>query len=403
MDRAESMMTSGVRARAQRYAKAPERFSHVWDESADAVPIGKHRSSAPPSASAEAPAEKVRAENPYRVRESMARTASRRVPKGQTIPPRGSRTAAKGSKQENAAPGAHIPQHKWRNPYADADIPTRGGTLLGEDTMSESERVDAYRRAMRRKLFVKVRRIGGTCLIACLFLVCALLLVYKLFYVVGDITVVGTSLYPPETILEASGVASGDNLYSFSSRVVQESVTLHCPYVRALSVDRKAPNAVHFTVTEDEAVFCAYIYGELRALSPTLRVLDAVDADTAAQQGLIRLCLPAVDKAVAGRVVALENVRSERIIREITAAVLASTLSDRITAVDLREPHSLRMICDGQYLLLFGDTKDVGMKLKIADAVMADELFSSAIKAQIDLSDTGETSVVLDDQTDLSW
>lgn len=420
MDRAEAITRNSVRDRAQRYSKAPDRLARVWDDTADAVPIGKKRSSAPTRAPT-AETRTSRAGNPYRVRDSMARAGKKSTVQGipctGTSPPRADTAAASDAprvKPRNTVPGgaqtaaksaATSAERRKRAPGygTEKEIPQRVEEILNEDTMSDSERVVTYRRAVRRKLLVRLRRIGAACLIASIFLVGALFLVYKLFYVIDDITLTGASLYPPETILEATGVSEGANLYSFSSRKVQNRVTLQYPYVRSLTVDREAPNTVHFTVTEDQAVFCAYIYGELRALSPTLRVLDRISEEHASEQGLIRLCLPAVDEAIAGRVLTLENERSARMIRDVASTVLSSALAERITAIDLTESHTLRMVCDGQYLLHFGDTQNVGTKLKIASAVMEDSLFSTAVKAQIDLTSLDETSVVLDDQLDLNW
>ncbi|MBQ8747234.1 MAG: FtsQ-type POTRA domain-containing protein [Clostridia bacterium] len=411
MDRAETITRNSVRDRAQRYSKSPDRIARVWDDSMDAVPIGKKRS----SASERAPTEKTRTggriENPYRVRESMAR-AGKKHAAAQDMPRDGTSRQPRGRVRTDAEK-ARVKQSAQTQPRAgerpghrsehSTEIPRRFEDILREDTMSDTERVQAYQRAVRQKTFARLRRVGLAVLIGVVFLVCALVLVYKLAYVVNDITVTGASLYSPETILDAAGVEEGQNLYSFSSRVVQNRVTLHCPYVRSLHVDRQAPDTVYFAVTEDEATFSAYIYGELRALSPSLRVLDSVTEDEAAANGLIRLCLPAVNQAVAGRVIVFENERGARMIRDIAAAVLASPLSDRITAVDLTDAHTLRMVCDGQFLLNFGDTKDVAVKLKIASAVLQDSLFSTAVKAQIDLTATDETSVVLDDQLDLNW
>ncbi len=421
MDRVESIARNSVRDRAQRYSKAPDRLARVWDDTADAVPIGKKRSSAPargPTAEAQT---STRSSNPYRVRDSMARAGKKSTvqgaPRAGTSPPRADTSSAADMsrvKPHTAAQSGARTAAKEAPPFADRrkraygeaaekEVPRRIEDVLREDTMSDSERVEAYRRAVRRKLLVRLRRIGAAGLIACVFLIGALLLVYKLFYVIDDITLTGTSLYAPETILKATGVSEGANLYSFSSRIVQDRVTLRHPYVRSLAVDREAPDTVHFTVSEDEAVFCAYIYGELRAISPTLRVLDRISEEYASEQGLIRLCLPAVEEAIAGRVLTFANERNARMIREIVSTVLSSALTERITAIDLTESHTLRMVCDGQYLLHFGDTQNIATKLKIASAVMEDSLFSTAVKAQIDLTSLDETSVVLDDQLDLDW
>ena len=76
-------------------------------------------------------------------------------------------------------------------------------------------------------------------------------------------------------------------------------------------------------------------------------------------------------------------------------------LSERITSVDLRNPYQVSMVADKRFLLEFGSNTDLGIKMKVASAVLADELFKTDVKAQIDLSVSDSTSVILDNQLDL--
>ena len=136
---------------------------------------------------------------------------------------------------------------------------------------------------------------------------------------------------------------------------------------------------------------------------PSLRVLEPISEEEAQGRGLIRLCLPAVEEAISGRVLRFADERYNELIAQITTATLSCNLRQRITVIDLRRLHALQMICDGQYLLKLGEVAEIDMKLKVANAVMADTLFCSSVKAQIDLTLSGETSVVLDNQLDLDW
>lgn len=388
MNHMEPRVGFSVRDRAQKFEKNKSRIARTWDEGADAVPMPKRRVERE-AAKAAAPLEK-RTSNPYRVRESMAkaseaRAAARRASTDGTSPPSG------------AAP----PRTKKRT--ASRREPIRTENEYRGIPLDDAQRVSEYRRAVRKKLAHSVMRVAAAVLIVCVCLVCALGIVYKSFYVIDDVSVEGATLYGAGDILEASGIRSGANLYSFSSRIAEENITLHCPYVREVSVDRTAPGGVRLTVSEDSAAFYAELYGETRALSPSLRVLEPISEAEAQGQGLIRLCLPAVEEAISGRVLRFADERYEELIAQITTATLSCNLRQRITVIDLRKLHALQMICDGQYLLKLGEVAEIDMKLKVANAVMADTLFCSSVKAQIDLTLSGETSVVLDNQLDLEW
>lgn len=384
-----------VRDRAGRYAKTAP--THDFDETIDAVPVGRRREKIRMAETADPAPRRVPGNNPYRVRDRMAKESAKRVVADEAILKKQTPTLKKAQSAKASPP----PLTRQSLSGAEPDPRYNTDEIFLDETLCEDERVLAYRRAVRQKLMIQVRRISTAVVMMGIFALAAFAIVYKTMYVISDITVEGTSRYTADEIIGASSVSSGDNLYSFSSRIAEENVTFHCPYVRALDVRRSAPSKVTFTVVEDEPRFYADFYGETRALSASLRVLGTVDPSAAAESGLIRLRLPSVESAMAGRILVFENERNSASMRDVLGMVLASDLKSRITTVDLRSMAELKMVCDDRYLLTFGGAEDVQIKLKIANAVMKDNLFYGNIRAEIDLTTTGTTSVVLDNQLDL--
>ena len=76
--------------------------------------------------------------------------------------------------------------------------------------------------------------------------------------------------------------------------------------------------------------------------------------------------------------------------------MISSELDGRIGVIDLRDRFSLTMECDGKYLLSFGTYDDCPTRLRVAAAVLKDEMFESANKAKLDLSNISETKVTVD-------
>jgi len=384
----------GVQERAKRYDGAARRRPAAQVVGDDAIPLRQKRKALPTAVEAEASA---RPASPYRVRDAAARYAQASARKRREAAPSASpppeargrprRTAntAAGERRRGAAP----------DPRMNTDEIFIGGAERDE------RRREAYRLAQRKKAAYRFRRTSGIIVIMSALLLLVMFLVYKFFFVVKSITVSGTELYSYDEILAAAKLDENVHLYSFSSRVTRENITLHCPYVSDLDVTRYPTDTVHFQLTEDTAVFYADLYGEIRALSGTLRVLDPIDKEDAAAMGLIRLRLPAVEQAVAGRTLLFSEERYDRRIRDAVSQLVMAPLSERVTAVDLRAPYSLYVVCDGKYRIDFGDGEDMSAKLRIAQAVLSDSLFEAGIKADIDVSTTGSTSVILDDQIDL--
>ncbi len=265
----------------------------------------------------------------------------------------------------------------------------------------EKKRVEAYQRASqgrrRRKLreaLISVALVFGVFVVLCV-------VAYQLLFVIRNLDAIGSSQYTTEEILAACGVDAGDHLYSFSSRVVQEKIMLQCPYVAAVDVQRTPPGTIVFSIEEETPMYYAEFYGEFWEISASLRMLDPISKTDAEEQGLIKLKLPQIQEAVSGQKIVFSNERSDTYMQTVLDALANSDLSGRISMVDLRSAHDIAMVCDAKYKLLFGNTDVIETKLRLAIAVLEDELFSGDNKASVDLTDLNATSVIIDNQLDL--
>lgn len=276
------------------------------------------------------------------------------------------------------------------------------GERQHKDVLSEEKkRMEAYRHASQGRRRRKVREaLVSVALVFGVFVVLCVV-IYQLLFVIRSLDVTGSGRYTVEEILDASGVDMGDHLYSFSSRVVQETIMLHCPYVAAVDVQRTPPGSIAFVVEEEEPVFYADFYGEMWEISRSLRMLDPISETDAKEQGLIKLKLPRIQEAVSGRKIVFSNTRSDTYIETVLDALQNSDLAGRVTMVDLRSAYDISMSCDGKYKLIFGDASVMETKLRLAVAVLEDTLFESDNKASVDLTDLSATSVIIDNQLDL--
>lgn len=262
---------------------------------------------------------------------------------------------------------------------------------------------EALEKAKRARRLRKIRDavISFVLILAVFAVMC--IVVYRLLFVISDISVDGSENYSADEIIAASGVAEGDHLYSFRASSTEQSIILRCPLVSSVRVKRSAPRKVTFQITEEKSTYYADFYGEYRAMSSDLRVLYSVTRDEAREQGLVLLKLPAVSKAVSGTAAQYSSVRSDRYIYDTVKALSESELWGRIGAVDLTGKYDIKMVCDGKYLLSFGDSGSADSKLRIAAAVLKDDMFSGDDKAKIDLTNLAQTGVVVDNRLELDW
>ena len=172
---------------------------------------------------------------------------------------------------------------------------------------------------------------------------------------------------------------------------------LRCPEISSVDVDRTPPGTITVNVTEEKPAFYADFYGEYRLLSSSLRLLRSVTEEEARSLGCIKLKLPDILQATAGMKISFADVRNDSYIYDTCANILGSDLSKRTGSVDLSDKFNMTMTVDSRYKIKLGDSESVETKLRIAAAVLEDEMFKKDIKATIDVTDLSETGVVVDD------
>ncbi len=215
--------------------------------------------------------------------------------------------------------------------------------------------------------------------------------IYDLIFVVRQVETAGDSPYSAYELVEASGIREDMHIFSFTEEDMQDRLSTYCPYVRSVRLTRRLPSTVTLTVEQDQAVYCANVFGEIVALSPGLRVLGTLTEEEAAAYILLRL--PDVSEAVAGRQLMFAEERHERYIRLVLDEVTGSAMADRISYMDLRSEHDILLHCDGMYELQLGNSADLKMKLRMAENAIGDEDFPQNTPARINLSVVSEASI----------
>lgn len=258
----------------------------------------------------------------------------------------------------------------------------------------------AKEQALARKRFIENRHALFTALILILVTVVFFLFIYFAFFVIFDINVSGSELYDAESVISASGIENGDNLYSFHAGKTEDAITFYCPYIKKASISRTIPNHVAITLEDDSARFYADIYGDVVELSAGLRVLGQTDEQSAKDAGLTKLVLPAVNYSVAGRVLGFSDESDSRYINAVLGDALKSTLGvgygGRIRKIDLTSEYEITMTCDGMYIFRIGNEHDCELKLRMAYKTITDSRFDTGIPAKIDVSEVGEASIRYD-------
>ena len=219
---------------------------------------------------------------------------------------------------------------------------------------------------------------------------------YKFLFVASAVTVSGDTSYTEEEIVAASGLDKKPNLYSFSASEAAKSLMFYCPRITKAEISRTMPNKVRISVVEEKPSYYAEIYGDIYAISDSLRVMGKIGADETS--GLIRLRLQTVESAVSGEKLKLVSERAQSFLEHATSYISESPLKSKLTQMDLRSDFNTVMVAQDKYKLVFGTQDDFEIKVRLAVATLEDDMFKTGTRALINLQDTTKTSVIIDNQ-----
>lgn len=106
--------------------------------------------------------------------------------------------------------------------------------------------------------------------------ICAAIAVaLSMFFTVETITVSGTQRYHEKTIVEASGIQQGDNMFLMDKYSVCDAITSTLPYVETVQLRRSLPDTLVLTVTECDAPAALIQNGRAWLLSPQGKIVDS--------------------------------------------------------------------------------------------------------------------------------
>lgn len=326
---------------------------------------------------------------------------------------------SKASTQKKGSTNRARPQQEKRQQSAREPISAKREERLRHDAKlnRDAEVAEAYIWARRRRARA---RLYAIIIVSFALIALSAYVIYKGVFIVKSISVElpdnGVSLYSASDIITAAGIAEGDGMFSFSSAKIKQAVITACPYISDVTIHRKYPDGIVISITEEKAVFYTVISGQYALVSPTFRVLEfiggddgAADAARAAEYvknaGLIKLKLPRVTEAIAGRSIKLEasenNGEMEDIVRALLARVSKDDFVDRISVVGATDRFALYLVCDGKYRFELGSVDDLDVKMTLACEMLRDEIFATGNKGTLYLSDVTQPSVIIDNRINL--
>ena len=215
------------------------------------------------------------------------------------------------------------------------------------------------------------------------FAIFAILSVTVLFNT-EQIIIVGDSDYTAEEIIAASELKGDENLVRLNLSGTAEKILNKLVCLDRVKVEKAYPAAIRITVTRSVPMANFYYGGKNYVISHSGRVMRIGDDNEPCMNVLGYV--PA-ESVIVGSFVYAEDEHQDELLSQLSVAIEAGGLSDKITAVNITDPIELKMTYDDRVEIYLCSILQIDQKIKIINELMDGGYIAETEKITLDISD----------------
>lgn len=259
---------------------------------------------------------------------------------------------------------------------------------MAEQRRRSEEHRQTLRRRRNRRGRVPTNAGLGKKLFLTAVVVAAVICSLLLFFKIRKIEVRGNLVYDSASIIDASGVHTGDNLLFVNKTAVAGRISTRLPYVREVRVTRLLPGTVQLDVAETDAPFgVATDDGSMWLLDSEGKVLE--QADDASPDDLPMLLGFTIQDPKPGKPASSEEgSASLEAAVSVMTALRGTGLLPQIAAIDVAKPYDVVLQYADRFKIWLGGTDQLDYKLQYLTAVLE----------QLDSYQTGTIDLTFDEE-----
>ena len=207
--------------------------------------------------------------------------------------------------------------------------------------------------------------------LAFLLICVALVFGMGVFFRVQTIEVVGNVEYPPETIIEASGIDEGDNLFFINQASAVSRINARLPLVESARVERSLPNKIIITVQESSAVAYVDWEGQFWILTGNCKLLGTAPMEELT--GLIHVANLTPVEPEEGAFMEVESADELKLsyLKSLLSSIEELGIAADVTDLDISNPANPTFRYLGRFTVRMGSNDNTDYKLRmLLSAVM---------------------------------
>ncbi len=262
----------------------------------------------------------------------------------------------------------------------------------------DEQRRLARRRQARKKEHNRKRTAFGIAVMLCVLLIGGIVVsAFTFLFPVKQIEVTGNSRYTTQAIITASGIQTGDSLFRVSPIAVSANIRKACPYITGVKLQRKLPNRVLITVTEDGRQLA--FYTDKKFVLTTDRY-EYIETTGHAGKAMVIYGVGITPNA-AGQPVSFTNAQNKTDLDNVLKELDNQAITE-ITKIDFSNPKQIRMQYKELHTWEIGELNNLAYKLTFGQQVSKRENQTGVIDLSWLTSDNKDAffkSGVLEDLT----
>ena len=197
-------------------------------------------------------------------------------------------------------------------------------------------------------------------------LVClAIVFALGVFFRVQEIEVIGAEIYPSETIVEASGIGEGDNLFFINRFTAASHIFEKLPFVESASVDRSLPNRIVITVEESYALAYVAWEGQDWMMTANCKMLGSGTYEEVAP--LIRVMNIDVESPSAGTIMTVAEGENLKLtyLQSLLQSMDSLGMEGDVTEIDMQNAANPTFEYLERFTVKMGPNENTGYKLRM--------------------------------------
>lgn len=221
------------------------------------------------------------------------------------------------------------------------------------------------------------------------FTVVFFVLWFAVFFKVKSIEIGGNLRYSKADILEAAGIAEGDNLYEIGEKELNSRLIEALPYIRSATLERKLPSTLVIGVEEDTAVMYSEICGDTYLMSEDLTVLER--SDSFDRSKMVELYAGDVSMCYSGKSIEYVDSRMVNVVVKLYAVLKEYGLIDKVNSFTIKNRFDIQIRYDNRLDVYFGSVENIDVKVCFFNGILA--LLYEDESGRLDISDIKEASL----------